>query len=708
MVFRTDRPRLFFRRYSAVSEAVPALFFDVCFLSAVTVAFLTLGCQQIPSSRPNLGAGIGEYSSGDGEATEQWRQAALDRTSGKEKRTAGANSPRSSRVSSDKPSSGETKRNAESGSKDPFQFVRRLFHSGSGTENESKAGKVGKSDVPRLPDTSSLFPADRYDKDLVESGASESTDVSRLTLGRTVPLSTGKRAPQSSFAEQRDTPEPISSGFAALDFAESPIRPVTGTVVSEGKTETVASYEAAESGANDGETAVHSSPYFSSRQKNPASERKSDHLTAAESLAKAATDDESLDSLIQQLSDFSPIERMPDSADYDWTLLLFADPVDIRADSDEALERPIKPSDSGIAPASFETSGEEGNHLCPVNSLSVDPSASLPRIEKDEMAKRLPSAVTKTETGKIELSPDIRALIDSSPFSFLNKAPAPSDPITEEIVAPAPMIATAATLRSETVEPIPSNLAEANRATRTTLLPNRESWRLEADRAITLLQEEIHRKAASGGITATEEARLRLLLLSTGNIPGAAEKIAGATPALQEFWEKQCRGLGSLLENGRISSGDNDALAAVAGELDRGLDSLKRECPLAVRKALFVEASAPFGLYREKTPRYRPGETVFIYLELDNVVSRDLRPGYEISVLCRWSGRDLNGNSAFPGAEQLCVSRSESSLQDIPLNLSIRLPEGLAPGDYRLQVALTDKNGSARGETTTDLTFRVW
>lgn len=237
-----------------------------------------------------------------------------------------------------------------------------------------------------------------------------------------------------------------------------------------------------------------------------------------------------------------------------------------------------------------------------------------------------------------------------------------------------------------------------------------QTWRTEAQKAIELLRAEIDRKTADGTISASEQARLRLLLLSTGNIPDAAARIAGTEPALADFWEKQCRGLGVLLESDGANDpaeGRNKRLAAAASELDGGLLRLKTACPITIPKALFVEESAPFGLYRVRPAAFRPGQTAFVYMELDNVVSRPLQSGHEIAVLCRWELLDASGRPAFSAQEQLCESRSESPLKDVVLNISVKMPETLPAGDYRLRVVLTDRNGAASDAAEETLPLKI-
>ena len=221
-------------------------------------------------------------------------------------------------------------------------------------------------------------------------------------------------------------------------------------------------------------------------------------------------------------------------------------------------------------------------------------------------------------------------------------------------------------------------------------------WREPTQEAIALLQEEIDRRVKNGEICAAEQARLRLLLLTTGNIPGAAEKIAGMDPDLQLFWERECRGLGRLIETEEKGSG-RERLTARGESLpdfEEGVAALRSRLPLAVRKSLFVKKPAAFGYYEEVPPAFEPGQTVNAYFELDNVVcaASQKESGCDIAVLCRRELLDSLNRTVVEPKEKLCACHSASRLNDIVLNLAIRIPEGIPPGTYTLKTVFLDKH----------------
>ena len=236
-------------------------------------------------------------------------------------------------------------------------------------------------------------------------------------------------------------------------------------------------------------------------------------------------------------------------------------------------------------------------------------------------------------------------------------------------------------------------------------------WREPTQEAIALLQKEIDRRVKNGELCAAEQARLRLLLLTTGNIPGAAEKIAGMDPDLQLFWERECRGLGRLIETEETGAG-RERLAARGESLpdfEEGVAALRSRLPLAVRKSLFVKEPSAFGYYKEVPPAFEPGQTVNAYFELDNVVcaAAPEKSGCDIAVLCRRELLDSLNRTVVEPKEKLCACHSASRLNDIVLNLAVRLPEEIPPGTYTLKTVFLDKHRPGSEPVTRTMELRI-
>lgn len=258
-----------------------------------------------------------------------------------------------------------------------------------------------------------------------------------------------------------------------------------------------------------------------------------------------------------------------------------------------------------------------------------------------------------------------------------------------------------------------SFLPETNPAQRAEPLPeNGGDWRDATHQAIALLQEEIARRVREGEICAAEEARLRLLLLTTGNIPGAAEKIAGMDPNLQVFWERECRGLGRFIESQESSekdAGEKTAWTETLPDFQEGVRALKTGMPLAVRKSVFVKEPSVFGYYEEVDASFAPGETVNAYFELDNVVCQtsDGKGGCDIAVLCRRELTDSLHRNVVETKEKLCRGHSASPLNDIVLNLSVALPKHIPAGTYTLKTVFLDQHSALAQPVTHTMEIRV-
>lgn len=233
----------------------------------------------------------------------------------------------------------------------------------------------------------------------------------------------------------------------------------------------------------------------------------------------------------------------------------------------------------------------------------------------------------------------------------------------------------------------------------TALPPASGSWRDDVHRAVDRLREEIDRQAAEGTLRPMEAARLRLLMLAVGDSTNSAAKIASTNPTLHSFWDKQLNGLRILLD----SSGEGPTLEIAERELDESLSWLRTTCPAKIKKALLVQESASFGLYVPHDGGYAPGEKAHVYLELGNISSYPVDQEYEIAVQCRWELYDAQNQLVLPASEQLCASRSSSSLEDIVLNIPVTLPPSTSRGDYRLLVSVRDHHSRAVAETRTEL-----
>ncbi len=237
--------------------------------------------------------------------------------------------------------------------------------------------------------------------------------------------------------------------------------------------------------------------------------------------------------------------------------------------------------------------------------------------------------------------------------------------------------------------PIPETVVERSGRNLDSPLTNEEiAWVNQIKNAIQGLLNERESLASRGVDTRSCDAKLRLLYLTIGEYDRSIQNIQDDADPLKAFWEKECRGLETLLQN-RLEEIDP---SFVAERLSSGLDSLSSFCDVKIRKALLVNAPACYGLYEERQRAYSQGESIHAYMELDYVASRESVKGYSIDVECRWRLVDSYGNVVVPFESQRCSNVSETKLRDVVLNVSVPLPKRTAPGDYSLELEVVDLN----------------
>ncbi len=222
-----------------------------------------------------------------------------------------------------------------------------------------------------------------------------------------------------------------------------------------------------------------------------------------------------------------------------------------------------------------------------------------------------------------------------------------------------------------------------------TPLTNEEiAWVEQIKGAIQALLRERETIVARGGDSRSCDARLRLLYVVIGEYERSIQDIQDDSDPLKVFWEKECRGLETLLQN----SLEEIDPSFVADRLLSGVDSLSDLCPLKIRKALLVKEPACYGLYEANQSSYNEGDVVYAYTELDYVTSRETKNGYNIEVECRWRLLDSFGNVVIPFESQRCSNLSETKLRDVVLNVSIPLLDEMCAGSYTLELEVVDMN----------------
>jgi len=197
-----------------------------------------------------------------------------------------------------------------------------------------------------------------------------------------------------------------------------------------------------------------------------------------------------------------------------------------------------------------------------------------------------------------------------------------------------------------------------------------------------------------------QHMRLRLLRLLAGQEGAAVSPIPGASTSQQDYWSKQLYALSTYLD----SEQQPDVKRRAAGSLihlDSARASLAELATLTVRNLTFVDSVDGFGVYKEhEETKFRPGEQVTLYAEVENFRSQSSKEGYHTKLSTSYEVLDRNGTrvdgAQFPDVEDLCKNQR----RDFHMQYGVALPTQIYAGQYQLQLTITDQFSHKIGQTS--------
>ncbi len=228
---------------------------------------------------------------------------------------------------------------------------------------------------------------------------------------------------------------------------------------------------------------------------------------------------------------------------------------------------------------------------------------------------------------------------------------------------------------------------------------SRGDWRESLDNAITELQSNTTDEPRTRN-EAYLIARLRLLQLVAGDKSAAVENVPGLTPTEQSYWSGQSMAISTLLDP--PSETPAEARVSLASHhLAKAAKQLSELADLEVRNLVFCKDIHGFGEY-DAAPdnKFRAGDEVRLYFEIDNYRSESTSDGHRTSIDCSYEVLDAAGNrvdgAESAAVEDLCKSRR----RDFYANYSLTLPERIYAGKYRLKLTLHDRLADKLGSQT--------
>lgn len=223
--------------------------------------------------------------------------------------------------------------------------------------------------------------------------------------------------------------------------------------------------------------------------------------------------------------------------------------------------------------------------------------------------------------------------------------------------------------------------------------------RAELASAISTLEQEA--KSMPGSTAELQDQlRLRMLMLMAGRESDSLAPIPGASPTEQDFWSKQLFAIGTYLDAERVPDTKQRAAGALI-HFDAARAKLAELATLQVRNLAFVDSVEGYGLYEpRKEAKFKPGDQVTLYAEVDNYSSESTKDGYRTTLATSYEVTDLQGRrvdgAQFPDVEDLCRNHR----RDFHMQYGVTLPTRIYAGEYELRLIITDQLSHKIGQAT--------
>ncbi len=224
-------------------------------------------------------------------------------------------------------------------------------------------------------------------------------------------------------------------------------------------------------------------------------------------------------------------------------------------------------------------------------------------------------------------------------------------------------------------------------------------WQTHLTSAIDAMQQQV--KTHPGNTDELQEhMRLRMLLLMAGRETDSLAPIPGASPTEQDYWSKQLFALSTYFDANRQPDTKQRAAGALV-HLDAARAKLAELATLQVRNLTFVNKVDGYGLYdAHKDTKFKPGDQVTLYTEIDNFRSESTKDGYRTTLATSYEVVDTQGRrvdgAQFPEVEDVCRNQRH----DFHMQYGVALPTRIYPGQYELRLIITDQLTHKIGQAT--------
>jgi hypothetical protein len=324
-------------------------------------------------------------------------------------------------------------------------------------------------------------------------------------------------------------------------------------------------------------------------------------------------------------------------------------------------------------------------------SSSVVTVADSSRSEKQKTRSKVESELTTTAIAEFELE---SAASEVQPVSAIQTSQAADNKIAQA----APLAKSPESSASLAHDSMPANEAKLSEtgpaAVDVTSLSDEQLYQALVKQLSTAAKEETDAQRASRLI------KLRHLMVLSGDVDSAVEKIDGMSESEQEFLRHQLLGLWTMV--------DPSGHPVASRRITTALPQLRQATQFAaaatdsleVRRVSFCTEIESYGQIKPfKSNRFDVGQQVILYCEIENFTAKETSDGFATEIQGSYDIFDENNRKIV--SQLLPADRQVSSnyLRDYYIAYQMHLPKQLAAGKYRLQLTMEDVAGKKYGQS---------
>ncbi len=200
---------------------------------------------------------------------------------------------------------------------------------------------------------------------------------------------------------------------------------------------------------------------------------------------------------------------------------------------------------------------------------------------------------------------------------------------------------------------------------------------------------------------ASRMIKLRHLMVLSGNLESAVEQIEGMSEPEQEFLRHQLLGLWTMV--------DPDGHPVPSRRITTALPQLREAAKFAaaatdsleVRALSFCTEIESYGQFKTfKSNRFKAGQQVILYCEIENFTADKNADGYEIHLQGSYDIYNAKNEKVVSQLLPADKQVSANYLRDYFIAYQMHLPAQMTAGTYRLQLTMEDVNGKKYGQSS--------